>query len=154
MTENYKVIHINGAKLTVYADGYIYRDNRTKDVDGLPILSPGRDIKNIKLNAKPYLCNRLMAAAFLDLDINDSTKAVIYIDGNKFNNRVNNLKIIDSIKIGCKKTNVKGYQLRKDTGKYEARITVNGTTNRLGCFTTEEEARKAYLDAKLMYHVI
>ena len=49
--------------------------------------------------------------------------------------------------------NVKGYYLNKN-GKYEAKITVDNKTFYLGSYHTEEEARKAYIDAKLKYHNI
>lgn len=45
-----------------------------------------------------------------------------------------------------------GYQKRKDTGKYRARITVNGKRISLGSFNTENEARKALIDARKKYY--
>ena len=48
----------------------------------------------------------------------------------------------------------KGYRWGKKTKKWEARITVNYKQIHLGCFDTEEEARKAYLKAKRKHHGI
>ena len=49
--------------------------------------------------------------------------------------------------------NIKGYTLTKN-GTYKARITVDNKKIYLGYYDTEEEARKAYIDAKLKYHNI
>jgi len=38
--------------------------------------------------------------------------------------------------------------------KWKAQITVNGKNTYLGSFNIEEEARNAYLNAKLKYHKI
>ena len=48
----------------------------------------------------------------------------------------------------------KGIHLIKKTNKYQARIILNKKYINLGLFETEHEARQAYLDAKLLYHII
>ncbi len=49
--------------------------------------------------------------------------------------------------------NVKGYCLN-NRGKYKTQITVDNKAIYLGSYDTEEEARQAYIDAKLKYHNI
>jgi hypothetical protein len=51
------------------------------------------------------------------------------------------------------KKGVKGYSYIKSRNKYTAKIRVLGQKRiHLGYFKTEEEAAKAYQDAKLIYH--
>ena len=51
------------------------------------------------------------------------------------------------------KKGIKGYHYNKSTNKYQAGIRVLGQQKiYLGSFKTEEEAAKAYQDAKLIYH--
>lgn len=49
---------------------------------------------------------------------------------------------------------IKGYSYNKKTNKYQSRIIVDYETLSLGTYNTEEEAHKAYLDAKKIYHII
>ena len=74
-----------------------------------------------------------------------------HINGVKTDNRIENLRLI------CKSGNMqnskwKGYRLHKASGKYAAAIKIDGTSKHLGLFTTEREARQAYLEAKKVLH--
>ena len=51
-------------------------------------------------------------------------------------------------------TGIIGVYLRKDTGKYEAKIKHEGKSRGLGSYTTPEEARAAYLKAKQELHTL
>lgn len=46
----------------------------------------------------------------------------------------------------------KGYYYDKAIGKYRAQIRIEGIKTNLGAYNTPEEARKAYLEAKELYH--
>jgi hypothetical protein len=46
-----------------------------------------------------------------------------------------------------------GTHLRKDTGRWSAKIYVNGKEKWLGCYDTEIEAHQVYLNAKEEYGV-
>ena len=83
-----------------------------------------------------------------------------HIDGNPLNNRINNLRDVSS-RVNLQnqrkakpsnKTAFLGVSFRKDTGKFQARININGKKVCLGCFTTPEEAHAAYLAAKRKSH--
>ncbi len=50
------------------------------------------------------------------------------------------------------RNNIKGYGWSKEKRKYRAYIVLNGDQKHLGYYGTEDEARKAYLDAKTIYH--
>lgn len=74
-------------------------------------------------------------------------------------NRIENLQLLSKNDNGRKrkiqKSNKVGYagvRLRKDSNKFEARISLNKKRIVLGSFNTPEEAYKVYLDAKVNYH--
>jgi group I intron endonuclease len=46
----------------------------------------------------------------------------------------------------------KGYYYDKSIGKYRAQIRIEGIKTNLGAYNTAEEARRAYLEAKEVYH--
>ena len=81
-----------------------------------------------------------------------------HINSIRTDNRLENLQYITQQQnIQKRKTIngriVKGYHLTK-YGTYKAEITVDNKKIYLGCYDTEEEARQAYIDAKLKYHNI
>lgn len=90
-------------------------------------------------------------------NIYDSSKdnVIDHIDGNKANNKIENLQCVTNHEnlMNIKKT--KGYSLNKGRGKkWKASIRVNGKSIHLGNFDTEEEAHNAYLIGKAKYHII
>jgi len=68
-------------------------------------------------------------------------------------NRRRNLRIVSHQENQWNRE-AKGYSLRKDRGKYQSRITVNGVDLFLGFWKTKREAKEAYLKAKETYHKI
>ena len=77
-----------------------------------------------------------------------------HIDGNVKNNNINNLRIVSNKQNQWNQTKAKGYSWYKRDQNWRARIRVSGEVIYLGNFPTEEEARQAYLNAKLIYHKI
>ncbi len=80
-----------------------------------------------------------------------------HINSIRADNRLENLQYITPQQNTQKRKtmngrNVKGYTLKN--GKYVAKITVDYKTFYLGSYDTEEEARQAFIDAKLKYHNI
>ena len=112
----------------------------------------------ITINNKLIRRHRLIAFCFLGLEnINEviSGEDVIdHEDGNKLNNSVNNLRITTGAGNNQNYTKAKGYSWHKRSKKWRAHITLNGRQIHLGLFTTEQEARQAYLNAKPIYHTI
>lgn len=47
-----------------------------------------------------------------------------------------------------------GYSWHKHRNKWYARIVINKKPKHLGAYTTEEDAKQAYLEAKKIYHII
>lgn len=100
--------------------------------------------------------HRLVALAFIP---NPNNKEFVdHIDGNGQNNNIENLRWATNQENNrnqkLSKNNdlkVKGVQLRKDTGKYRARITINQKLINLGNFDTLDEAIKARKKASCDY---
>jgi len=100
---------------------------------------------------KYYRIHRIIAFAFLGLDIENSKKVIDHKNRDKLDNQVSNLRIV-SQQENQFNTIAKGFY--KNRNKYQARIHINGKTICLGTFETKEEAHNAYLKAKLIYHII
>lgn len=77
-----------------------------------------------------------------------------HIDGNKINNKIDNLRDVTNQQNSWNNTKAKGYFFNKTRNKFRALIGINGRQKHLGYYTTEQEARNAYLKAKEIYHVI
>jgi hypothetical protein len=77
-----------------------------------------------------------------------------HIDGNRTNNKIDNLRDVTNQQNQWNRTTAKGYVWSKFANKFQARIRLNGRQIHLGHFHTEQEARNAYLKAKEIYHVI
>lgn len=73
-------------------------------------------------------------------------------DRNGLNNQRDNLRIATNQQNQWNR-NAKGYSLHEASQKFQAYIRLNGNRKHLGCFKTELEAHKAYLEAKKIYHV-
>ena len=95
--------------------------------------------------------HRLVAEAYLD-DWNPKLQ-VDHIDRDKLNNNVTNLRMVTQSENNFN-TDAKGYYYNKQKKRYMASIKAYGEYIYLGVYETEEEARKAYLDAKKRIHVI
>jgi hypothetical protein len=84
---------------------------------------------------------------------------VDHIDNDKKNNHISNLQLLTN-RENCNKyqktrknltSRFEGVIRRRDTGRYSARIYVNGKTINLGCFLSEIEAGLTYQKAKIRY---
>ena len=104
-----------------------------------------------KGNKKFYRIHRIIAYAYLGLDINNPNKVIDHINRNGLDNQVSNLRIV-SQQENSFNTKSKGYY--KCGNKYQAKIKINGKTICLGRFETEAEAHNAYLIAKQIHHII
>ena len=76
-----------------------------------------------------------------------------HINRIKYDNRIENLRILKHNENGWNNSAV-GYTKNKRDNNFTAQIVVNYKRKFLGNFKTEEEAHKAYLDAKKIYHKI
>lgn len=86
---------------------------------------------------------------------NSSTdNSIDHINEVRNDNRIENLQCVTNQENQFKNSNAKGYCWNKYKKKWIACICVNYRKIPLGNFNKEEDARDAYLKAKLKYHVI
>jgi len=150
---HFKIVDVDGVLLKVYKDGRIYRWMRSRRWKLIPNVSNNKGYNRIGINGKPMYRHRIICYCFKDLDIENKQAQIDHIDHNRLNNDINNLRIVSNQQNNFNRNNVKGYYFDQKRQKYRAVIYFNIKTN-LGDFDTEDEARKAYLRAKEIYHVI
>jgi len=151
-----RIVTINGCQLMVYENGNIYRNYRNcGDWRFIPNNENNNDGYNrICCNNKVIFRHRIIAHAFLGLDISNTKSLIDHIDGNRINNHFKNLRVVNNQQNTWNRTKAKGYYYYKKLNKYHAQIKIDNRRIHLGYFQTEEEARAAYKAAKLIYHVI
>ena len=103
----------------------------------------------VALNGKPYPLHRLLAEAFIP---NPENKPwVDHIDGDRQNNCLSNLRWCTRAENNRNKKKYRnntsdytGVTFHKETGKWQAQISIDGKRKYLGLFHTKEEAAAAY----------
>ncbi|MCW7467541.1 HNH endonuclease [Leptospira levettii] len=103
--------------------------------------------RELKLEGKRYKIHRLI---WLYCMGSFPQKRLDHINGNRSDNRISNLREVTQGE-NCRNREIrKGYYL--DNGRYKAQICLNGKQKHLGRYDTPEEARQAYLKAKVKVH--
>ena len=156
----YEIKELRGTRLLLFKTGKIFRwskcrgwksvSNTANRTDGYNQIIVGRKEDNNQTMIKRH---RLMGYAFLNLDINDPKAQIDHIDGNRLNNHINNLRVVTHQQNHFNRTTAKGYLITPNN-KYKAYIRACNVLHHLGYYDTEEEARQAYLQAKIIYHPI
>lgn len=113
---------------------------------------------HLKINGKMIFRHRIMAYCFLGLENivgkKNNDNCIDHINGNRIDNRVENLRITTQRENQFNRPNAKGYCWIGENKKWRAQIRLNGKIIYLGLYDTEEEAHQAYLRAKPIYHII
>ena len=104
---------------------------------------------SINVDRQPCLAHRLAWLISTSEDPGDFD--VEHKDEDKMNNRLDNLRLATRSQNKANQRKSKGYCFCKQTGRWLATIKVAGKQFNLGRFDTEEEARQAYVSAKLHY---
>lgn len=152
-------IYYLDTNLRVYESGVVSRQIRGACRYGKIgdwILSHGSMRKDgryrINISNKTVFIHRLVAYAYLGLDITDSKIQIDHINRDPSDNRVCNLRLVTNQQNSFNQK-ANGYS-KHTSGKYQAYIKVNGVSEYLGLFLTPEEAHNKYLEAKETRHII
>jgi hypothetical protein len=103
----------------------------------------------IRIDGKIYLAHRL---AWLYTHGDFPLNCIDHINQIKDDNRICNLRDVTVSENMQNQSQVLGYT--KNGSKYKATITLNNILYQLGSYATKEQARQAYLDAKIKLHRI
>ena len=85
----------------------------------------GKGYNQINCNRIQYFRHRIIAYAYLGLDIDNPKLMIDHINHDKLNNCVDNLRLVSNQQNQFNK-NAKGYCLHKSSQKYQASIKLNG----------------------------
>lgn len=137
-----------------YEDGKLFWKQKTKN--HLPAgTEAGNTEQNgytrICINGKYYRRHRLIYVMHNGHIPN--RLQIDHIDRNKSNDRIENLRAVTQQQNMFNK-NVKGYTFCNTRKKFKAQIKVNGKLNHLGYYKKEDDARRAYINAKSELHKI
>lgn len=155
---------IKDRRLRLHPDGVMYArafraGKETKDETWNEISfsnSRGYDRGSITIEgtSRKFSKHRLVwYAHHQDWDIFDESKIIDHINRNKTDNHIGNLHVVTQTE-NMWNTDAKGYCWDKSRNKWMARIRVDYKHINLGRFDKEEDAAKAYEDAKKKYHNI
>ena len=151
---NCKEILLDGVSILVNENGDVFRKWRGIEywriVENVANHSNGYNV--VSVNKRLIRRHRIIAYAFLGLDITNPKIQIDHIDGNKLNNCLSNLRCVNHQQNQWNQTKAKGYY--EHGNKFRAQIKLNGKKINLGTYETKDEARTAYLNAKLIYHII
>ena len=100
---------------------------------------------------KHFKIHRIIAYAYLGLDIDNPKIQIDHMDMDKQNNQLTNLRIVSNQQNQFNRK-VKGYS--KMGNRYKAEIGLNGKQYYLGLYPTRELAHNAYLEGKKILHII
>lgn len=155
----WKRIRVNDTDLICYENGDIWKqDKRFKEEVWKKFVSEKEGYWYIEINGKFYRNNRLIANAFLGLDL-DSELVVDHKNHLIYDNSVANLRVVTHQQNNFNRT-AKGYSkesyIKKDGTVVEYwRIHLCINRKQISkTVKTEEEARQGYLELKRIHHII
>lgn len=150
-----KILH----ELFEYRDGKLYWKVSRPHTTIKPGDKAGGFGKNgylmTSINCKSFYNHRIIYM----MHYGNLPKFIDHIDGNKANNKIENLREATSSQnnrnMPKKITNtsgIKGVSWDTSSGKWRVRLRINGIDRRIGCFEDIKEAEKAIIQARNLYH--
>lgn len=132
------IISTRDGDITTYVDSFVDLPSSVYlSSDGYAMVS--KNYKHIRLSR--HLMNITDPKIFVD-----------HIDNNPLNNRLSNLRVTDYKGNNKNQKGAKGYSYDKARNKWISSICIDGKQKFLGRYDSKEEARKAYVMAKITYH--
>ena len=147
----YHIITVNDNTIKAFSDGRIFTlSKKCKKGEWIERSDKPNNKGYIRICIckKMYYVHRLIMMAF----VGESDQQVDHINRIKTDNRFENLRYCNYRENSLNRDyvdNAKGYTWDKGNKKWQARIRINNKLKHLGHFDNEQEARQAYLDAKL-----
>lgn len=139
-------------ELLYYKDGKLFwkvaRGRIKADSEAGTLHSSGYLV--VAINNKKHLLHRLVY--LLHNGHIPNRLEIDHIDGNRMNNKIENLRAVTKTVNQQNRRSAKGYTWIQRDSKWQVVISVDGKSKYIGRYNTEEEARKAYLKAKQEYH--
>jgi len=114
--------------------------------------SNGYVIFGVKINKKTFQIRAHQFAFYFVYGY--CPEEIDHINGVRIDNRLCNLRPVTRQQNQWNRNTAKGYYFHKTNKKYHAQIYLNTKRIYLGLYSTEQEARAAYLEAKEKYHKI
>ena len=148
--EDYRIITVNDNTIKCFRDGRVHTLSKKYDKWIERTSKPSGRYIRIMIDKKQYLAHRLIMIAF----VGKSDQEVDHINRIKTDNRFENLRYCTHSENSFNRDwvdNAKGYYWDKKKKKWKAYFSINMKLTHLGCFDNEQEARQAYLDARLKY---
>jgi len=106
---------------------------------------------DVKFDGSSYKAHRLVYIWY-NGDIPDGIE-IDHINRQRADNRIENLRLVTKQENSYNRES-KGYYWHKKDKRFIAQIQVEGTWLYLGSYIIEEEAKNAYKEAKIKYHII
>jgi len=158
----YKDLELNNKLIRVFKNGNVHHFKIEKGEFTTPYIEPSgyktyrKKTKSyyirIEINKKKYYAHRIVAFAFLGLDIKNSKMKVDHKNHDTENNSVLNLEVCNDSQNQQNRSNTKGYYWNKKEKKYQVGIMINKKHIYGGSYNTEEEAHERYLELKMIHH--
>lgn len=137
-----------------YSDGCIYwKQSRGKAKAGkrAGCLHTKDGYRYVQYNKKLYSEHRIIWE-LLNGEIPEGL-CIDHINRDRSDNRIENLRLVTISENGFNR-GAKGYHWNSSEKKWKAAIRLNGVTTHLGYFSSEDDARQAYLKAKNEQHAL
>ena len=144
---------IAGIDYSINEMGQVKNDKTGRILKSVPDPRDGYLMVCLRSNgsSRMHRIHRLLGVYFLSCP---TDMQIDHIDGDRKNNALSNLRIVNNQHNHFNRTTAKGYTWNKQASKWQAQIKTNGKNKHLGSYDTEKEARASYLRAKAIFHVI